>query len=222
MLLEGQSNSLYGRIYLAAEYDSPPHGGAADAHLIYCGFAPWDAPGTRLPRLLRSRLEKQVSAASAPGRNPQGRHTPAGTLSETDTRTIAGELADKLAESISSARRPIQPVPAQTSTDLPPIRLYGTEFQKEVWMALLRIPYGHVSSYGEIAAALGRPGAVRAVGSAVGSNPLAPLIPCHRVLPSGGGIGNYGGGSEKKRRLLELEKAPLSIDRDNPRYFFFT
>jgi O-6-methylguanine DNA methyltransferase len=224
MIAEGELESQYGKIYFTAEYDPPVNGETAGAHLVYCGFAPWNAPGSRVPRPLRSRLETLASAAIAPERTPQGRtptvqHTPAGPLAETEARTIVGELADRLSEAISSARTIS---PGRTTAPLPPIRFYGSDFQKQVWRALLMIPRGHVCSYGDIAAAVGRPGAVRAVGSAVGSNPLAPLVPCHRVLPAGGGIGNYGGGSEKKRRLLEIEKAPLSADRNDPRYFFFT
>jgi methylated-DNA-[protein]-cysteine S-methyltransferase len=83
--------------------------------------------------------------------------------------------------------------------------LRGTEFQKKVWKAVHEIPYGRLSSYGLIARKIGTPRAARAVGNAVGANPLGPLIPCHRVVWSNGGIGGFGGGLEKKRRLLHLE-----------------
>lgn len=84
---------------------------------------------------------------------------------------------------------------------------YGTPFQRAVWRALTEIPRGRVTSYGEIARYLGRPGAVRAVGTAVGRNPFAPEVPCHRVVPSDGRIGNYSGGTgvSTKIRLLEEE-----------------
>lgn len=90
------------------------------------------------------------------------------------------------------------------SFDLP-LDLRGTPFQLAVWRELLRIPYGEVRSYGEVARAIGRPRAVRAVGAANGANPLPLLVPCHRVVASGGRLGGYGGGLELKRRLLALE-----------------
>ncbi len=85
--------------------------------------------------------------------------------------------------------------------------LNGTNFQIKVWEALLRIPYGKLASYGEIAASLGMPKAARAVGSAVGSNPLAYLIPCHRVIRKMGVIGNYRYGSVRKQAMLGWEFA---------------
>ena len=84
----------------------------------------------------------------------------------------------------------------------------GTAFQQQVWRALLDIPTGQTRSYGEIARAIGNPKACRAVGGAVGANPIVPLIPCHRVINADGSIGNYsGGGPEVKRRLLREEGA---------------
>lgn len=82
-----------------------------------------------------------------------------------------------------------------------------TVFQKSVWEVLKNIPKGKVTSYGEIARFLGRPGAFRAVGTAVGKNPNAPEVPCHRVVPKSGVVGNYSGpgGRETKIRLLEEE-----------------
>jgi len=84
--------------------------------------------------------------------------------------------------------------------------LKRTEFQRRVWDALKRIPEGRVATYGDIAAYLGTK-AVRAVGSAVGKNPDAPVVPCHRVVPSDGRIGNYSGkgGVQRKRALLKAE-----------------
>ncbi len=90
----------------------------------------------------------------------------------------------------------------------PPLRLRGTEFQKAVWEYLLTIPFGHTVAYGEIAAALGLPpAAARAVGGAVGRNPISLIIPCHRVIGANGGLTGYAGGIERKKRLLALEKA---------------
>ena len=82
----------------------------------------------------------------------------------------------------------------------------GTPFQQRVWQELLRIPYGTTRSYGELAAFLGQPGASRAVGSANGRNPIALIIPCHRVIATGGGLGGFAFGLEMKRRLLSLEQ----------------
>lgn len=86
-----------------------------------------------------------------------------------------------------------------------PLRLDGTPFQREVWDQLLQIPYGTVISYGELARRVGRPGAARAVGSANGANPVAVIVPCHRVIAADGGLGGYGYGIERKRVLLDLE-----------------
>lgn len=82
-----------------------------------------------------------------------------------------------------------------------------TSFQKSVWEALKEIPRGRVTTYGEIAKFIGKPNATRAVGSAVGKNPNAPTIPCHRVVPINGKIGKYSGldGKETKIKLLESE-----------------
>lgn len=89
----------------------------------------------------------------------------------------------------------------------PPLRPRGTAFQNAVWRRLLKIPYGETVSYGEIAASLGLPpGASRAVGGAVGRNPVSLMIPCHRVVGADGSLTGYAGGIERKKRLLELER----------------
>jgi methylated-DNA-[protein]-cysteine S-methyltransferase len=82
----------------------------------------------------------------------------------------------------------------------------GTAFQQRVWAELLLIPYGQTRSYGDLAKRLGQPGASRAVGSANGSNPICLVIPCHRVIATGGGLGGFAFGLEMKRRLLDLER----------------
>jgi O-6-methylguanine DNA methyltransferase len=92
-----------------------------------------------------------------------------------------------------------------------PLDLRGTDFQKRCWEALLGIPYGETKSYAEIARAVGRPGAFRAVGQANHRNPVAIVVPCHRVITSQGGLGGYGGGLEVKRHLLRLEGAQGSF-----------
>lgn len=81
----------------------------------------------------------------------------------------------------------------------------GSEFQKAVWKQLEKIPYGKSSSYQVIATAIGKPKAVRAVGTAVGSNPLSIIVPCHRVLTSTAALGGYAGGIESKKCLLQTE-----------------
>ena len=92
---------------------------------------------------------------------------------------------------------------------LPAMELHGTEFQKKVWDLLSGIPYGRTCSYGDIARKLagenGRMSA-QAVGNAVGSNPIAIIVPCHRVIRSDGSVGGYAFGTDVKRRLLELER----------------
>ncbi len=88
-----------------------------------------------------------------------------------------------------------------------PLAPHGTPFQRGVWDAVSAIPYGSTASYSEIAAAVGRPRACRAVGAANGRNPLAIVVPCHRVVGAAGALTGYGGGLERKRALLDLERA---------------
>jgi methylated-DNA-[protein]-cysteine S-methyltransferase len=88
-----------------------------------------------------------------------------------------------------------------------PLAPRGTDFQQLVWQALRAIPYGQTRSYGEVARAIGRPGAVRAVGAANGRNPLPIVVPCHRVIGSDGSLTGFAGGLEAKTCLLELEGA---------------
>lgn len=86
------------------------------------------------------------------------------------------------------------------------LEMAGTPFQRQVWAALREIPYGQTRTYGEIAAQIGSAGASRAVGLANGRNPIAIVVPCHRVIGSGGAVTGYGGGIERKIHLLELER----------------
>ncbi|ORV83584.1 methylated-DNA--[protein]-cysteine S-methyltransferase [Mycolicibacterium iranicum] len=85
--------------------------------------------------------------------------------------------------------------------------LVGTAFQKKVWEALLTIPYGETRSYAEIASQIGAPGAFRAVGLANGHNPIGIIVPCHRVIGANGSLTGYGGGLDRKRMLLGMEKS---------------
>jgi methylated-DNA-[protein]-cysteine S-methyltransferase len=86
------------------------------------------------------------------------------------------------------------------------LALTGTEFERRVWDEVRAIPYGETATYAEIAARVGRPGACRAVGRANGRNPVAVIVPCHRVVGSDGSLTGYAGGVEMKRALLELER----------------
>ncbi|MHC3468800.1 methylated-DNA--[protein]-cysteine S-methyltransferase [Streptomyces sp. 7R007] len=85
------------------------------------------------------------------------------------------------------------------------LRLNGTPFQRRVWSLLREIPYGETTSYGELAGALGNPAASRAVGLANGRNPIGIIVPCHRVVGADGSLTGYGGGLDRKRRLLAFE-----------------
>ena len=95
----------------------------------------------------------------------------------------------------------------RTRFELPLDLAWGTPFQQSVWQALLAIPSGRSSSYAALGRALGRPQAARAVGAAVGRNPLSIVVPCHRVLGAAGGLTGYAGGLERKTALLKLEGA---------------
>ena len=86
-----------------------------------------------------------------------------------------------------------------------PLDLRGTPFQQKVWSALLEIPFGETRTYAQVARAVGVPAAVRAVGAANAANPVAIIVPCHRVVSTGGKLGGYAGGLEMKKRLLALE-----------------
>ncbi|WP_238918374.1 methylated-DNA--[protein]-cysteine S-methyltransferase [Clostridium sp. YIM B02555] len=93
-----------------------------------------------------------------------------------------------------------------------PIEPEGTEFQKKVWKALIEIPYGETKSYGQIAKIIGNDKAARAVGMANNKNPIAIIIPCHRVIGANGKLVGYAGGLELKEKLLELEKRSIIVE----------
>jgi methylated-DNA-[protein]-cysteine S-methyltransferase len=92
-----------------------------------------------------------------------------------------------------------------------PLDLVGTGFQRRVWEELVEIPYGETRTYAQVAASIGHPSAIRAVGAANGQNPVAIIVPCHRVIRTGGGLGGYGGGLDAKRALLDLEKGVAAL-----------
>jgi methylated-DNA-[protein]-cysteine S-methyltransferase len=122
-----------------------------------------------------------------------GRKTPAG-FNKAETPLIK-KMAAQIDEYLAGKRKRFTL----------PVALHGTEFQTAVWRELQNIPYGETRSYKEIAAAIGRPKAVRAVGMANNRNPIVLIVPCHRVIGHDGSLIGYGGGLPLKRRLLELE-----------------
>jgi AraC family transcriptional regulator of adaptative response/methylated-DNA-[protein]-cysteine methyltransferase len=122
-----------------------------------------------------------------------------------DIRPDDGTIAPWVAAALAAITRP------EAGADVP-IDVRGTAFQERVWQALRKIPAGETRSYAEIAAAVGQPGAVRAVGTANGSNPVSVLVPCHRVIRSDGTLGGYGGGLPNKRILLANEGVAVELD----------
>ena len=112
--------------------------------------------------------------------------------------TDDGSMSTLVEGALAAVERP------GTAPELP-IDVAGTAFQEAVWRELRKIPPGETRSYAQIAAAVGKPGAVRATGSANGANHVSVLIPCHRVVRSDGSLGGYAGGLERKRRLLAAE-----------------
>ena len=113
-----------------------------------------------------------------------------------DDEPVLAQARTQLAEYFAGQR---------TRFDLP-LDPRGTSFQQAVWRALLAVPFGDTSTYGEIAAAIRRPSAVRAVGSAIGANPIGIVVPCHRIIGRDGSLTGYAGGLERKAKLLELER----------------
>lgn len=115
---------------------------------------------------------------------------------------VAAQLADYFAGRRLAFDVPLAPV--------------GTAFQQKVWLALREIPYGRTTTYGEIATGLGQPTASRAVGLANGRNPLAVIVPCHRVIGANGSLTGFGGGLPRKRWLLEHERNVLAAQTGEP------
>jgi methylated-DNA-[protein]-cysteine S-methyltransferase len=126
---------------------------------------------------------------------------PAAQLGERDDATLPS-LQEQLAAYLAGDLRTFDVTLAQL----------GTPFQTEVWTALRRVPYGTTTTYGALAAAVGRPTAVRAVGAANGRNPCCLVVPCHRVVGADGSLTGYAGGLDRKRFLLDLERSGATGD----------
>jgi methylated-DNA-[protein]-cysteine S-methyltransferase len=124
-----------------------------------------------------------------------------GRLTEARRHPVLLEVEKQLGEYFAGVRRVFEL----------PLDMAGTEFQKQVWQALLSIPFGETRSYAQIAAQIGRPAAVRAVGAANGRNPVSIIAPCHRVIGSNGQLTGFAGGLEIKAQLLALEAPQASF-----------
>lgn len=111
------------------------------------------------------------------------------------------------AETAALARRVVDAIESPSGGEELPLDLHGTNFQRQVWSALRDIPPGRTATYAEVAERIGRPAAVRAVGQACGANNVAVLVPCHRVVRGDGSLSGYRWGVERKRALLERERA---------------
>ena len=156
-------------------------------------------------------------AASPEGLNGawfQGqKHHPDTSAWQASHRNATLLKAEALLRDYSQSKLPHQQAARQWLQNLPIDLSGGTAFQQAVWQALLSIPQGATCTYGELAAAIGKPSAVRAVGTAIGRNPISILIPCHRVLGGQGQLTGYAGGLWRKQALLQLENAltPSSV-----------
>ncbi len=129
-------------------------------------------------------------------------------FSKAEHRRIAvegGERNDKAVEPV--ARQVLEYFAGRRKSFDFPLAAKGTDFQKQVWAALLKIPFGKTTTYAALAEKLGRPGAFRAVGRANATNPIALIVPCHRVIGTDGTLTGYAGGIPIKQKLLELEGA---------------
>jgi len=136
----------------------------------------------RKEKTLQKNIQRRFACGAAPGKNRY-------------TRKLSGELKRYFEGKLKDFSLPLV--------------MQGTAFQEKVWKQLLKIPYGKTRSYEQIARAVGRPNAQRAVGTANGQNRMAILIPCHRVVNKSGALGGYGGGLWRKRRLLGLEQGSI-------------
>ena len=156
----------------------------------------WTTISTPIGELTLTGDETHVTGVHMEGQSHRAPGEGAGVRDDERLAEPAGQLAEYFAG-------------GRTGFDIDVAFEGGTEFQRSVWNALLGIPHGETISYAALAARLGRPGAVRAVGAANGRNPVAIIVPCHRVVGSDGSLTGYAGGLERKRWLLDLEAGRL-------------
>lgn len=134
-----------------------------------------------------------------------------GTVEDRIRRVLDAELVEQDNEILRKTRRQLDEyLEGQRKGFDIPLLMVGTDFQKDVWNALLQVPYGATASYLQIARAVGKEKAVRAVGNACRANPIGIIVPCHRIIGSDGSLVGYGGGLSLKRRLLALEQRNAS------------
>lgn len=151
---------------------------------------------TPFGNILVAATERGVSAVTFLEKSSSDREALFTAFQGTDIESGSNKWTHIAVESLAGWNRPTTPLP---------LHVTGTPFQLTVWEALLSIPFGKLSTYSEVAAMAGKPTAVRAVGSAVGSNPVSLLIPCHRVIRKSGEIGQYYWGQKRKKAILEWE-----------------
>lgn len=138
----------------------------------------------------------EAGAGSPPESHCPGRVDSEGaTDTEADDQAILNAAIVQLGEYFEGARK---------GFDLP-VALYGTRFETDIWKSMMNVSFGSTVSYSELAAMAGRAGSARATGGACGRNPVPIIVPCHRILGSGGSIGGFGPGTDLKRKLLSLE-----------------
>lgn len=150
---------------------------------------------TRLGRILTTASDEGITGLYFAGQ----KYEPAigGTWTVAPGQAWLAAIRDQIGEYLAGAR---------LTFDVP-LDLQGTPFQQRVWRALLEIPAGTTVSYGDLAARVGAPTSARAVGAAVGRNPVSVIVPCHRVVGASGSLTGYAGGLDRKRALLDLERA---------------
>jgi methylated-DNA-[protein]-cysteine S-methyltransferase len=149
------------------------------------------------PRDLRSESKRENKRNSANDQASENQRAESKTVRFEESAIAMQHYVRELEEYFAGQRRAFSF----------PLDLRGTDFQRACWQALLQIPYGETRSYADIARAVGRPQGFRAVGMANNRNPVAIVVPCHRVIASDGTLCGYGGGLDIKRKLLELEGA---------------
>ncbi|MEJ0084518.1 MAG: methylated-DNA--[protein]-cysteine S-methyltransferase [Pseudomonadota bacterium] len=134
-------------------------------------------------------------------RDEPGLHLRSGAVVTAGAHPVLTETERQLREYFGGERRAFDLV----------LDFHGTDFQRQVWSALLTIPYGETRTYAQVATLIGHPTAIRAVGAANGRNPISIVAPCHRVIGSNGTLTGFGGGLENKARLLALETAQADL-----------